>query len=376
MVLIVKSASYFTWLCRMLSMMATIFYCGEVWADDVTVLDSLPLPTIASSALIDGVSRTKWHPGHYILTPMGMNERGFLNVLEILRSIPNFRGIQKLYTWTSLEPEEGVYDFSEIRTDLMRLSRIGKRLVVQVQYKSFRGDLSFAPLYLNSSKFKGGTYRHGVEGRNVLLWNDAVRDRLIALYQAMGRDLDAEVHLEAVVIPESSPGHKEYLIEAGYDEERYAENLRRTAKALRAAFPHTVTFLYANYPKRLLDSYSGIMRETGLGLGGPDLFPYSAPLNRGTYLEYSKLFGVVPLSVAAQSENYTAREYQGAYSHTPAIEMYKFARDTLRVNYIFWLWFRRPIDYFAEVERLIDEQIPPYGGLNSACPTKFGGCVE
>ena len=346
---------------------------GEAWA-----LGNVPTDASAAQRHLGagGIPGTKWHPGNFILLPMNVGEPVVNKVMSTLRNSPNFVGLQKRYTWKSLEPTPGVYDFSEIRSDLRRLTGMGKRLVVQVQYKSFKADENYAPAYLQSDEFGGGIFRMERGGANLKLWKDNVRDRIASLYAALGKALDGEPNLEAVVIPETSPGEKSDLQGIGYDEDRYVENLVSSAQTLRRAFPHTVTLLYANYPIRALPRFVEAMSATGLGLGGPDTFTNSASMNRGVYREYDRLAGVVPLAVAVQAENYTAREHRGAQDRVPVMELYDFARNTLHVNYLFWVWQRAPEDYFGNVERMMFSVSGRYGGLEGACPKLIAPCLE
>lgn len=52
---------------------------------------------------------------------------------------PGVKGFQIRYTWRSLEPWQGGYDFSEIRKDLKLAESQGMQLVVFVEDKSFNG---------------------------------------------------------------------------------------------------------------------------------------------------------------------------------------------------------------------------------------------
>ena len=81
----------------------------------------------------------KWHPGHYV----------FVGEKPIIADdiLPHFQGVQKLYKWKLLEPEQGKYDFSLIKTDLALLKKSGKQLVIQVQYKAFGKDACSVPTY-------------------------------------------------------------------------------------------------------------------------------------------------------------------------------------------------------------------------------------
>jgi hypothetical protein len=117
---------------------------------------------------------------------------------------PGFRGIQKTYRWRDLEPEKDRYDFAAIRADLAFLGKHGKRLVIQVQTKTFGSGQNYCPAYLSGPEYGGGVYRTRWGSFNPILWNEQVNQRLNALYAQLGKELDHEPFLEAVVIPESA----------------------------------------------------------------------------------------------------------------------------------------------------------------------------
>ncbi len=64
---------------------------------------------------------------------------------------PCIRGVQIIYSWRQLEPQKGVYDFSKIEEDLNDLSRIDKKLFIQIQDRSF-SQMYF--LYLTTFAWK------------------------------------------------------------------------------------------------------------------------------------------------------------------------------------------------------------------------------
>src|SRR5258706_14402482 len=70
--------------------------------------------TPGKTAATPSAAAVKWHPGHYAIVQFGeIDERHLYQ---------SFRGVQKTYSWRTLEPEKGRYDFSAIRTDLAFLT--------------------------------------------------------------------------------------------------------------------------------------------------------------------------------------------------------------------------------------------------------------
>jgi hypothetical protein len=312
----------------------------------------------------------KWHPGHYIMV------RGAIP--DVLYEEKVFLGIQKLYNWKALEPQKDRYDFSSIKGDLAVLGKRGKRLVIQVQSKAFGEGRNVAPAYLNGPEYGGGVYKTSTGSFNPVIWNDKVNERMIALYAALGRELNSEPYLEAVVLPETAPSSNIGRVpQPGvdpYTHEKFVGALKRQMKALKDAFPNTVVIQYTNFPREALQELTDYQKEIGVGLGGPDVRPYDLGLGdpkSGVYRFYPQMSGIVPLGTAVQSPDYTIRRHNGPFEPTPVNEIYEFGRDKLRLNYMFW--FDRP-GYFDKVVKMMQEPSFPKdvsGGLDARCPQKL-----
>ena len=330
----------------------------------------------------------KWHPGHYVF--VGHVAIGEEHLAD------HFRGVQRCYAWNRLEPARGRYDFASVRADLDRLRKRGRQLVLQLQYKAFGRDARYAPSYIEGPAFGGGVYRASSGSFNPVIWNAAVADRMEALLAALGRELDGDPALEAVVLPETAPSASlAKSPQAGvdaYTPDAYAGALERLMLAQRRAFPGTVVIQYTNFPGDLLERLTIFMKDRGVGLGGPDVYPrpdaVSDPV-RGVYRFYPKLAGVVPLGAAVQAPDYSVAAKKrtamfdrgrdrseagiepGDETPIPVREHLKLARETLKLNYLFWS--ASPRDCFENVKRMLAETDlagDPAGGLVTAIPSR------
>lgn len=334
----------------------------------------------------------KWHPGHYVtLAPFASDGPEYFNeVLDEISRYPALRGIQKRYLWADLEKKEGVYDFSQIENDLARLANRDKRLVILLQTKSFKTGISAVPSYLRTEKYEGGEFAINIgkmdavtskaqTGANLKLWNPHVRDRLAALTRSLGERFNSHSHLEAVALTETALGQPATAI-PGDLQKRYFDNLLEINREMRRALPNTVTLQFVNFPRSILKDFIGGLAETGVGLGGPDIFPEDLGLVRGVYPYYPKLAGTIPLAPSVQHENYYTRRHRGPPDAPRVEELYRFARDNLKANYLFWT--RRlvpPEKPYARVLEMLDSPAFPKdaaGGLNTACPRVFHACVN
>lgn len=331
----------------------------------------------------------KWHPGHYV----------FLNTADIspkAHLTEHFRGVQKCYGWSALEPEEGRYDFSPIQRDLALLKKHNKYLVLQVQYKAFGKGKRLVPAYVQGPQYGGGVYRTSTGSFDPVLWNPLVGARMDAFFAALGRAFDADPSVEAVVLPETAPSASLLRVpQEGvdrYTEALYLEALKQRLSAMRRAFPRTVVIQYANYPAGLLPELTDYMKSVGVGLGGPDVYPrphdYFDPV-KGVYRLYPKLSGVVPLGAAVQSPDYsvankkrTAATDRGQSRESVAVsaeeeapipvrEHLALAQEKLKLNYLFWSAY--PQACFENVKVLLaqpDLAGDPAGGLDQRLPEK------
>jgi hypothetical protein len=134
------------------------------------------------------------------------------------------------------------------------------------------------------------------------------------------------------------------------------------------------------------------MKEIGVGLGGPDVYPRPSGLSdpkRGVYRLYKPLSGTVPLGAAVQSPDYSVAFWKRTAAFNrgedrdrvavtreeeqpiPVREHLKLAQDTLKLNYIFWSAY--PQACLENVKRMLvqpDLVGDPAGGLDATCPKK------
>jgi hypothetical protein len=344
-----------------------------------------PLPAVAPGV----APAAKWHPGHYVFV-------GHAEIRDDLIRLPHFRGFQRNYAWDKLEPERGRYDFSSIHRDLARLQPHGKRLVLQIQYKAFGKDRRCAPAYLQGPEFGGGMYRASSGSWDPVLWNDRVGERMAALFEALGREFDRHPDVEAAVLPETSPSAQlEKFPQPGvepYTTARYVAALKQHMLALRRAFPHTAVIQYANFPQAALPELTAYMKEIGVGLGGPDVYPRPSNLSdpeRGVYRLYAPLAGTVPLGAAVQSPDYSVAAWKRTAAFNrgqdrasaavtaeeenpiPVREHLHLAQEKLKLNYLFWS--ASPKENLANVAAMLAEPDlagDPSGGLEARRPTK------
>ena len=267
-----------------------------------------------------------------------------------------FEGAQVAYSWRQLEPQKDQYDFSAIREDLAFLTSKGKKLFIQLQDTTFSEARISVPRYLlNDPQYNGGAdkqYRvkdndeeHAVvDGWMVRRWDPAVQERLQKLLFALGKEFDGRI--EGINFAETSAsfGESGRLFPKGFSFETYRDAIITNMKALRQAFPKSVVIQYANFmpgewrptdDKGYLRAVYKAAQELKVGVGGPDLLPYRPAQLKNSYPLIREAAGTLTVGVAVQDGNYEDRQPQTQKPITIP-ELFKFATEDLRVNYIFW----------------------------------------
>jgi hypothetical protein len=265
-------------------------------------------------------------------------------------------GAQLKYTWPELEPERDRYDLGPILEDLAFLEQHGKALFVQLQDVSFEEKIVNVPDYLRSDPaFGGGVARQYsfedddetipiAEGWVARRWDPPVRARFIKLLQVLGQELDGRI--EGLNLPETSIGFGDSgeFHPAGFTYQNYYESIKDLMSAARESFPRSHVIQYANFMpgEELPDNDQGYLRgvyehadSIGAGVGGPDLLPHRWFQRVNSY---ALIQGRSPSTVAG-----VAVQWGNLEDKNPATgervtvgELYEFARDDLRVDYIFW----------------------------------------
>ncbi len=334
----------------------------------------------------------KWHPGHYyeLVGQDSKNDPWYLqNVYEEVQTHPALRGVVIRYRWGELEKSPGVYDFSVITKRLSELAAKKKRLIVLIATKSSTPDVkqTLVPSYAKTAEYEGAIYPFDTHdsdsGYGTKLWNPQVRDRLIALIQALGKRFNSEPYFEGIGFSESAMG-RPVNPPTSAQVDNFYKNLLAMNKSLKTSFPNTLTFQFLNYPRNLLPTFVNAFKQNGAALGNPDvfledpglLFPgtkYSYP---GAYTYYPKLSGTIPLVVQVEDVNYLNTRHDNTGYKPTVTQLLNFARDELHVNYLFWT---RTPKYYPKVLELLNfnaQKANPSGGLKSACPSIYPSCVQ
>jgi hypothetical protein len=343
-------------------------------------------PPLLSAALTD--SRVKWNPGHYIA--MGRRDQTtLLQALAEIKDLPQVKGLILRYEWPQIETAKGVYDFTRIDRDLGLAQAAGKRLWVMVGTKVFTAGGRAVPDYMHTAEYEGGAYKILIGardalgsderlGENAALHNANVRDRFIALTNAMGARYNKHNAFEGLTFNETAMGQTLVPL-TNAQKSGYFANLALVDAAAKRAFPNTVVMQFVNFPKPYMPGLISSMPTNKVALGGPDILIEDPDLNNNIYPLYDAAKGKVPVGPSVQPENYLTTTQNGVYNPPSISQLYNFGRTRLSANYMFWTrsmtgtptpW-PRVLDFFKSTAFPKDAS----GGLITTCPSTFTSCV-
>lgn len=260
------------------------------------------------------------------------------------------------YSWRQLEPRKDEYDFSLVREDLAFLTSKGKKLFIQLQDVTFSEARINVPRYLLSDPlYNGGANKqYKMKGDNeeqatvvgwvARRWDPAVQERFHKLLLALGKEFDGRI--EGINLAETAVGFGQSgrLFPKGFSFEIYREAIVTNMKALKRAFPKSVTMQYANFmpgewrptnDKGYLKAVYRAARDLKVGVGGPDLLPHRAGQLNSSYPLIRESSGIVPTGIAVQDGNFEDVNPNNGQRIT-VTELIEFATDFLKVNYVFW----------------------------------------
>jgi hypothetical protein len=288
---------------------------------------------------------------HYVF--FGMDREKIKDAKSFLET-EAFEGAQVAYSWNQLEHGKDEYDFTMIREDLDFLKSKHKKLWIQIQDVSFSERYIFVPRYLRQDpQYNGGAdkqYRikdndeeHApVLGWMARRWDPAVRERFQKLLFELGNEFDGRItgiNFEETAFEIGESGR---LFPKSFSFEPYRDGLIANLKALKRAFPKSITMEYANFMpgdwqnrKGYLGAVYKAAHEAKVGVGGPDLLPYKPGQMTNSYPLLRESAGVVPVGIAFQDGNQNhINPKTGKRVTIP--EAIDFAKEYLRVDYIFW----------------------------------------
>ncbi|PTB41639.1 uncharacterized protein TrAFT101_009753 [Trichoderma asperellum] len=259
-------------------------------------------------------------------------------------------GVQAQYTWKSLEPTEGYYNFSKITRDYKNVLGKGKKLWVQVQDRTFDPSNDPVPGYLHTPYYNNGSApscdgnctseNFNVTGYVAQQWNARVRSRYQALLKELAHDFDGKI--TGLNLPETSITVD--VTANNYTDEGYFLGELENAGYAASVFKKSYAVQYVNFwpdgwnntNNRFTDSFNYYAKH-GVGVGGPDLIPNKPGQMKNSYVYIPEYHNKVPITVIAVQQPDVLNETNAATGKPFTKEEFvDFAVNDLKIDIIFW----------------------------------------
>ena len=282
---------------------------------------------------------------------LGGDSDWILKHQQVLSDNKNIAGVQIIYNWKRLEPQKGVYNFTAIESDLQILTKLNKKLVIQIQDRSFRPQDKWVPTYMLTDKaYAGGVVKQidnpgeGLApeyGWVAMQWNSAVRSQFQTMLGALAKQFDGRIY--AVNLPETSVDISTKKPPQGFSCDNYFNATLDNIKYLRGAFKQSGVIQYVNFFPCEWDNdhnYMGRLfkfaKTNNIGLGNPDTVPYKKAQMKNSYPLFNKYKDQLAMvAIAIQEPDYTYTNPQTKKKFTTS-ELATFANDYLGATFVFW----------------------------------------
>jgi hypothetical protein len=320
-------------------------YMGTTLAD--AVLLTAPASLLGADACGTATGGTpplpasprKFNPGHYVVMMRKFQTQAYMYTAT---NHPGIRGVVKRYTWRSLEPSLGAYNFSEVQSDLTWAQSYGMQLVVYIEDKTFVDELP-GPDYL--AKYM---LRNRSNGYTLQRWDPYVVARMNALTKAFGARFDSNTALEGVIVgEESAPSLPGTTLDAtGYTPEKYRDALISMLSTAADNLPTSRVFFNQNFfPRKpaYLAVVAAAVAPKGVVMGGPDNAPDLKALLTLNYPIYHQFQGKMPMFIQVEPLSYWHEHATSGYAtkYWTMPELFAYALENLHSNYMFWVNYPR-----------------------------------
>jgi hypothetical protein len=243
----------------------------------------------------------------------------------------------KRYTWRSLEPSQGVYQFAGIKSDLAWAAANGMRLVVMIEDRTFSIEKA-GPAYLDKYDV-----RNRAGGYTMVRWSPVVTTRWMALVKALGAQVDSNKNFEGLATQETSLGFDGSQLKSfGYTPEKYRDSYITILSSAARSLPTSRVFWFMNFlvgGQNYIANIANAVAPLGVVMGGPDVWPDNKSLQSKVYPFYTQFYKKMPLFGQVENVCYSEPHMTGGF-HTKywtMTELFNYARTRMHVSYMFWV---------------------------------------
>ncbi len=285
-------------------------------------------------------------PQHYLYT----SSDDLIKINELI-SRPDIQGVQVVYNWRSLETDKDEYDFSAIEKDIEYLSKLHRKLFIQIQDRFFEPDAKYIPDYLMQDTIyqdglvpqfdRPGEYKPITQGWVTQQWNPSVKVRYQKLLRMLAEKFDGKIY--GINLPETAIDIDQKNDKTGFSCDNYFQAEIENLKFARQVFKHSYVVQYVNFwpcewnnDHQYMSRLFSIAAQEGIGLGGPDIVPNKKVQMENSYPffhEYKGKLNIVVMAVQEPTLTYINQKTNKPFTKTEIID---FSEQYLGVDIIFW----------------------------------------
>lgn len=277
----------------------------------------------SAPASVTTVAGRKYHAGHWIAYLRGQDSNTqIINAINQAKAGASgaLRGIQKRYTWRSLEPSKDVYNFDEIAADLVLAKNNGLMLMPFFEDKTFFNSENPGPDYMLPQTMVIST--NVGTGMTMARWDATYTARFKLLMNELGKAFDTDPNFEGISIQEtalgSPPNDGLHVPGPGksyqpYSPTRYRDALIQQIQHCGIAFPSCRLFWHFNFmptdgDKLATDGtyFNQVIQAclSNICMGGPDSLIERNGLWSRCYPWYPLNKDKVPIFIDYQPDSY------------------------------------------------------------------------
>lgn len=294
---------------------------------------------------------SNFHPGYYAYLGKSNGSPLQASSISAISANPDFTGIKRSYSWRSLEPTKGSYNFTVIEKDLALVQSTGKRFWITITYNEYNSNLGPdipAYMFTDPAYGCGPTYYGAYQGNDgswrPCLWNQNLQNKLAALYSALGARFNKEPYFEGTNLGETAINTAGAAASPGYSARGVEEGFKVIALAAKRAFPDKTVLQMINFAVFDLEGFANWMVSNEIGIGSPDMLLSNNGLLDVVFPQYLKYHDLVPTGPDVQWGNYE-KINTGLGRPNTAEELLLGAIKHTNPWYIFW---QNRDPYFSE----------------------------
>ncbi len=335
----------------------------------------------------------RWNPGHYMqfqVWDSSTDEKKQKKRFRAYDSISNntqIKGVALRIRWGQLESSKGVYTFDFLNEEIEKLQSLAvpKQLFIRLIDRAF--SKKSGPNCINDGYFPAYIIdiacTETSKGNTARIWDPAVVDRMIALYQAIAAEWDDNPAFEGIYLIRETAKNGAILDDPTFSYQAYKQGLKNLVDAADTAFVKSNAVLSMNFSRQqdAEDMFSHLI-TTKVGYGGPDTMPddtcahwqiRSDKVYNGTLGDKDHR-GAIP-SIRSNEGS----QMGGGTGNCVPDEIRDWANDQLHASHL--MWTRQ--NYRGTPEQQWNTGVLPYINnpandlTHTSCPTNYTqGCVS